>query len=239
MECIFSNEVNTQLERINPRKIKSYYDRSLAVVHAWHDFLQSAGLDMAEMSKEEKMILQVKFASRVLGRKPAMNDFGRGCFRWTYEGWAIKATFGGRWYLVLEAAGLQSPEYRYPPSNEVLFNQVRLLTSELGRIPTTKEFDRDPRTARSQSAIGRFGSWINFTKAAGLDPLTDEEIAHEVNALAKKLGRKPTIKDYNETIVSRYYSYSQICKRFLSFQEHHWKGTCWDNFLAWAALYDI
>ena len=204
----------------------------------WNGFLRSAGFDVAEISKEEEMIQQVRFAAKCLGRKPAMDELGHGRFAWMHNGMAIRNVFGGRWYLVLEAAGLQSAEYRYPPSNEVLFSQVRLLASELGRIPTAKEFDNDPRVTRAQSAIGRFGSWNSFLEAAGLDSLTDEDLAREVNALAKSLGRKPTIKDYNKTFVSQICPYSQIRRRFWSGEKHQWQGTCWDNFLSWAAQYE-
>ena len=66
-----------------------------------------------------------------------------------------------------EAAGLEPNVI----STEELFVQVRMLAEELGRAPSGREFNEDPRTSSSTTAIRRFGGkWNKFLEAAGLRP---------------------------------------------------------------------
>ena len=56
----------------------------------------------------------------------------------------------------------------YGWSRDELIVQVQMLAKELGRTPTIKEFDQDPRTASFHTVVNRFGSWNKFLEAAGL-----------------------------------------------------------------------
>ena len=107
-------------------------------------------------------------------------------------------------------------------SKEELIEQVRKLADELGRTPMEREFDEDRRTAGAATVQKRFGSWNAFLREAGLDILrmvnySDEELIEQIRAMAKKLGRTPTRREYDNnpetasttTIATRFGSWNK------------------------------
>ena len=107
-------------------------------------------------------------------------------------------------------------------TKEELIRQAQMLAKELGRSPMAADFNKDSRTASGMTPIRRFGSWVKFLLAAGLEiddrHYTNEQLIAQVQMLAKELGETPTRKRFDqdsrtassETIVRRFGSWGKI-----------------------------
>ena len=107
-------------------------------------------------------------------------------------------------------------------TKEELISQVQMLARELGRTPTSVEFEDDSRTVSAMTAIKLFGSWNEFLKVAGLEvntktDYTKEELIRQVLMLAEELGRTPTTNEFKQD--SRTASVSTVIKLFGSWNE--------------------
>ena len=152
----------------------------------------------------EKLISEVRMLARERGKTPTAKEFASDP-RVSSVGSAIY--YFGSWNNFLEAAGLKvinlSRRRHSSVSNDELIRQLLMLTEELGRPPSITQFDSDSRTLSSSLAIFRFGSWMKFLEAAGLEYIsfrkyTDDDLIRQVQGLAQKLGRTPTIKEFND-----------------------------------------
>ena len=115
---------------------------------------------------KDELIVQVQMLAKELGRTPTRKEFDQDP-RTASSGAAINKF--GSWNKFLEAAGLKvNVKHSTNLTKDELIVQVQMLAKELGRTPTRKEFDQDPRTASSGAAINKFGSWNKFLEAAGL-----------------------------------------------------------------------
>ena len=146
---------------------------------------------------DEELFAQVRMLAEELGRAPFIREFNEDP-RTAGSTTAI-SRFGGSWNKFLEAAGLESNVI----STEKLLAQVRMLAEELGRSPSSSEFDKNPRTASSDAAMSRFdGKWNKFLDAAGLEPIkksvTTEELLVQVRMLAEELGRAPSRREFDK-----------------------------------------
>lgn len=199
---------------------------------SWNKFLEAAGLVVAKPRKprrkkieDKELIRQVQMLAKELGRAPSLKEFQASPK--VSNNWLVRFRFG-TWNNFLEAAGLESNHpYRYP--NEGLIEQVQMLAKELGRTPSMREFDKDPRTMSVCTIKNRFGSWTNYVRSAGLRQLrpidhSNDELIEQVLMMAKELGRTPTSIEFNED--SRTVCVGTIQKRFGS----------WNNYLETAGL---
>ena len=84
-------------------------------------------------------------------------------------------------------------------SDEDLLSELTACATRLRRSPTMREFTDDPRTrAHPQTVVGRFGSWNEAKRRAGLVPrrfATKEELLLQLRTLGEELGRTPTGRD--------------------------------------------
>ena len=84
-------------------------------------------------------------------------------------------------------------------SDDEILGELLACAERLGRSPTMREFEEDPRTrVHPQTVIERFGSWNTAKRRAGLVPrrfATREELLGQLRALGEELGRIPTGKD--------------------------------------------
>jgi hypothetical protein len=84
-------------------------------------------------------------------------------------------------------------------SDDEILSELRACAERLGRSPTMREFEGDPRTRiHPQTTIERFGSWNAAKRLAGLPArrfATREELLDELRALGDELGRIPTGAD--------------------------------------------
>ncbi|HEY3069723.1 MAG TPA: hypothetical protein VGJ34_05360 [Gaiellaceae bacterium] len=84
-------------------------------------------------------------------------------------------------------------------SDDEILSALQGCAERLGRSPTMREFERDPRSrVHPQTVIERFGSWNAAKRRAGLTArrfATREELLDELRALGDELGRTPTGAD--------------------------------------------
>src|ERR671923_1365044 len=84
-------------------------------------------------------------------------------------------------------------------TDEQILEQLSGCAKRLGRSPTMREFEEDPRTTvHPQTVIEHFGSWNAAKRRAGLVPrrfATRAELLGLLRELGEELGRPPSAKD--------------------------------------------
>jgi hypothetical protein len=84
-------------------------------------------------------------------------------------------------------------------TDEMLLEELRGSAKRLGRSPTMREFSLDSRAKpHPQTIVGRFGSWNQAKRRAGLVArrfATREELLLQLRELSAELGRTPTGAD--------------------------------------------
>jgi HNH endonuclease len=87
-------------------------------------------------------------------------------------------------------------------SDEELLGELRACADRLGRSPTMREFNDDPKThVHPQTVIEHFGSWNAAKRKAGLLPrrfATRDELLQVLRDLGEELRRVPTARDLEE-----------------------------------------
>jgi HNH endonuclease len=87
-------------------------------------------------------------------------------------------------------------------SDEQIIEQLAGCAKRLGRSPTMREFESDPKTTvHPQTVIQHFGSWNKAKRAAGLVPrrfATRDDLVRLLRELGQQLGRTPTARDLDE-----------------------------------------
>ena len=87
-------------------------------------------------------------------------------------------------------------------SDEQILEQLSGCAKRLGRSPTMREFEDDPKTTvHPQTVIQHFGSWNKAKRAAGLVPrrfATRADLVRLLRELGEQLGRTPTARDLDE-----------------------------------------
>ena len=87
-------------------------------------------------------------------------------------------------------------------SDEQIIEQLAGCAKRLGRSPTMREFESDPKTTvHPQTVIQHFGSWNKAKRAAGLLPrrfATRDDLVRLLRELGEQLGRTPTARDLDE-----------------------------------------
>jgi HNH endonuclease len=87
-------------------------------------------------------------------------------------------------------------------SDDEIVRQLQACARRLGRSPTMREFEEDPKTSvHPQTVIQHFGSWNAAKRQAGLVPrrfATPDDLLEQLRSLGEELGRVPTAKDLDE-----------------------------------------
>jgi Homing endonuclease associated repeat len=87
-------------------------------------------------------------------------------------------------------------------TDEEILEQLSACAKRLGRSPTMREFEEDPKTTvHPQTVIQHFGSWNAAKREAGLFPrrfATADDLLDQLRGLGEELGRVPTAKDLDE-----------------------------------------
>src|SRR5689334_12904743 len=78
-------------------------------------------------------------------------------------------------------------------SDGQILEELRACAERLGKSPTMREFEADPRTTvHPQTVIEHFGSWNAAKREAGLVPrrfATRDELLHLLRDLGEEIGR--------------------------------------------------
>ncbi len=135
----------------------------------WCNFLKAAGLKQTKCT-DAYLIRQAKMLTDKLGRTPSPKDFDENVP-------AAKARecvkrFGS-WKNYLAAAGLRRRKY----TKAELIRQLQEMTQELGRVPTSTEFNVSRKSASTMSCVRQFGSWNHFLEAAGLPVIYNKRVS--------------------------------------------------------------
>lgn len=87
-------------------------------------------------------------------------------------------------------------------TDDQILAELRDCAERLGRSPTMREFEKDPKTGvHPQTVIEHFGSWNAAKRQAGLVPrrfASREELLQLLRDLGDELGRTPTAKDIEQ-----------------------------------------
>lgn len=173
---------------------------------------------------EDREILEYLRAKvRKLGRPPKAKE----CLDGPVGPGTIARRFGG-WKAALRTAGINSVVCQEEARRAIL-EELRGLAVKLGRAPRQEEW-RGPVSVKT--VIRLFGGWADALEAAGLTPYRNRgrcfdperarrEVTERIQALAKELGRTPTMKEW--------------CQRFGVSAILNWFGT-WNTAVEAAGL---
>ncbi|MBA2666069.1 MAG: hypothetical protein H0U69_03420 [Trueperaceae bacterium] len=116
---------------------------------------------------DRELLAALRQAKRALGRPPTMDDLDRGIPGLTLPAAAtVKVRFGS-WSRALALALRVQVRRGNPGTSEArLRRDMKLLTRELGRPPSSTEMSRDPRTVHANTFIRRYGSWADSVRMA-------------------------------------------------------------------------
>lgn len=197
------------------------------------DIVLDPALDPAQLVDDELREALIRKLREIAGRESAdlsFNDFRAA----TGIGFNTIARKFGRWSDFRQAAGLAPQGKRrgrrfYTP--ERILQALQQVVAECGERVTLAEFTR--RTGISTNAITRhFGSFTELRRRAGLGPnlrgrlhYTDEELLEHFHQVALKLGRIPTLAEFNRlapvsttTLHQRLGNKKEIERRYAEFQ---------------------
>lgn len=87
-----------------------------------------------------------------------------------------------------------------PDSDEGYLEDLKSVAKELGRAPTTLEYNERGKYSE-QPFYDRYGSWTNAIKQIGLEPpklynISDKKLTKDINRVAAKIGHAPSQSEY-------------------------------------------
>jgi hypothetical protein len=145
---------------------------------------------------DEQILDELRASALRLGRSPTMREFAADADASVHPQTVIEHF--GAWNAAKRAAGLTPRRFI---SRAELLEQLRVLASELGRLPTARDLEERRRTMASKSLIWHtFGSLTAALREAGFDvPVGEERLERAVTQgveLALSLGRLPKMIDW-------------------------------------------
>ncbi len=145
---------------------------------------------------DAQILEELRASASRLGRSPTMREFAADPDASVHPQTVIEHF--GTWNAAKRAAGLTPRRFI---SREELLQQLRVLASDLGRLPTAKDLEDRRRTMASKSLIWHtFGSLTAALREAGFDvPVGEERLERAVAQgaeLARVLMRLPKMADW-------------------------------------------
>lgn len=113
----------------------------------------------------EFLLAELKRVAKLLGKIPTMEEFDK-------ESEIAAVTLAKRfhgWKSALSSAGFDPKKSRLTYQDMELIQELQKVASNLGRTPSTREFD-SRSSLSSSTVIGRLGSWESVCRLAGLPP---------------------------------------------------------------------
>lgn len=150
-----------------------------------------------------ELIAQYRVLYKELGKLPTYYDIHRAAREGRCAGYKVFRARCGTLEELRYAAGLVRVRRKY--TREQLLDQLRRLAAKLGKTPLAKELIASSRK-RGYADIATFRSYFGtYNKAlatAGLRPsrvtYSRAQLIQMLQALAKRLGHRPTVKEVNE-----------------------------------------
>jgi hypothetical protein len=168
---------------------------------SWNAALAAAGLPAVALGRfgDADVIAELRADAQRLGRSPVIGDWQRRPAG--VPGFGAVVSHFGSWNAAVRGAGLTPVHDRHAWTREQVLTALRADAERLGRIPTGRQWEQRPGTARpGYNAVRKhFGSWNAAIEAAGLvrdDPKwTRETVLQALRELEQELGRQPTSGD--------------------------------------------
>jgi hypothetical protein len=165
---------------------------------------RKAGVQATNKYTREELIAQYIALHKEIGRLPTYEDIHRAAREGKCAGWKVFRNTCGTLEQLRRAAQLPSqPRRKY--SQAEMLDQLRRLAAKLGRSPMAKEVIaacRKGECADIQTFKRIFRTYNRALKAAGLAvrprSFSRGQLILMLQALAKKLGHRPTVKEVNE-----------------------------------------
>jgi hypothetical protein len=140
-----------------------------------------------------------------LGKVPTYEDIRRAARQGKCAGYKVFRARCGTLEQLRKAAGLvQGPRRKY--TRQQLIDQLKKLAAKLGRSPLATELiaaSRRGECATIETLRSYFGTYNKALVAAGLatrpTSYSRAQLIQMLQALAKKLGHRPTVKEINES----------------------------------------
>ncbi|WP_188884429.1 homing endonuclease associated repeat-containing protein [Halarchaeum grantii] len=205
----------------------TYYNR----FGSWKEALAEAGFSprdpQTEASEEELIQSLVDLADR-LEETPTVDQMDEEGDYWT----STYRNHFGSWDVALEKAGLERTEDKI--SKEELISELKRLGEELSSQPSREQMSNLGKYSES-TYRRQFGSWTAALQAAGFDErpsvggsrIPDDKLLSDLQDLAEKLDKKPTMDDMNEhgphspnTYVQRFGSWSAAIEIALNQEDY-------------------
>jgi hypothetical protein len=167
-----------------------------------------AGIDEAALAEfragmrrrytDDQILEELRASAERLGRSPTMREFAADAEAAVHPQTVIEHF--GTWNAAKRAAGLTPRRFI---SREELLDQLRLLGTDLGRVPTARDLDERRGRMASKSLIWHtFGSLAQALREAGFDvPVGEERLERAVAQgalIARSLGRLPKMADWKQ-----------------------------------------
>ncbi len=162
-----------------------------------------AALRASTVNIESRLLDALLDVADELGRAPTkaeVDEYG------TYDAHRYETYFDS-WAAARDAAGVALPD------DDTLLSGLERLRNELGFVPANHHVDEHGQFP-SQFYRRRFGSVKQATKAADMD--YREDVIAEIQAVAKSVGRRPKVSDFETHAV---YSNSYIYDVFDSWED--------------------
>ena len=166
---------------------------------SWTAALEEVGMKSETVQEvtNNELIEELQALAEELGHPPRTEHMDQ---KGAYSSTTYQSRFGG-WQNALEKAGFDSFKRI---SDEELIESVKELAAELGRSPTTKEFNE--LTSHSATTCKeRFGSWSATLETAGLDPdngrnkeYTEDELVEELQRLDDEREHTPSSNEMDD-----------------------------------------
>jgi len=165
---------------------------------------RKAGVQRFQRFTKEELIAQYIDLHKDLGKLPTALDIDRAARAGRCAGNKVFVNTCGTLTQLREAAGFgKEPRRKY--SRSQLLEQLKRLAARLGRPPLVKELItacREGTCADIQTFQRWFGTYNAALKAAGLrirpTSFSREQLIQMLQALARKLGHRPTVKEVNQ-----------------------------------------
>ena len=166
--------------------------------------LRKAGVGRVGRYTRDELIAQYRALYKELGKLPTYYDINRAAREGQCAGYKVFRARCGTLEELRHAAGLVRVRRKY--TRQQLLDQLRRLAAELGRTPLAKELIASSRK-RGYADIATFRSYFGtYNKALSAGGLmvtrprnySRAQLIQMLQALAKKLGHRPTVKEVNE-----------------------------------------
>ena len=176
---------------------------------------------------DKELIDNLILIAKDLGHAPSMSEYAKHPMAITTAS-CINSRFKN-YSKALEIAGLTSKFKRY--TKEEILQNLKEIAEDIGRCPTTYEYNNHPKSITTTSSISsHFKSFNNACEKAGLDlntkqfrkskllKTTKTKIKNSLRKMAKQLGHTPTQSEYEKSPF-KLIDYSSIWNYFKSYTD--------------------